>query len=89
MPAPALISPVGCSSTLRSMIFKSFDEPDFTVGLTFLNILRDFKFATDLSKRSSVKGSPSSKTNSLLITFSLVTVLPKYLSFPQVFLYLL
>ena len=29
-PAPALISPVGFSSTLISIIFKSFDEPSDT-----------------------------------------------------------
>ena len=34
-PAPALISPVGCSSTTISIIFKLFSDPSLTSYLLF------------------------------------------------------
>ena len=75
-PAPALISPVGCSSTSISMIFKSFADPGIIFELTVLKIFLDLRFAIDFSKLRFVNGSPSSNNSSLLITLSLVILFP-------------
>ena len=48
-PAPALISPVGCSATFISIIFKLLFAPLDTLEFTFLKIFLDFIFAIDLS----------------------------------------
>ena len=47
IPAPALISPVGCSSTSMSIIFKLLFEPSETLKETSLNILLDLIFEID------------------------------------------
>ena len=75
-PAPALISPVGISSTFILIIFKLFCSPSVTSDSTVLKIFRDLILAIDLSKFSFVKGSPSSKIISPLITSSLVILFP-------------
>ena len=78
-PAPALISPVGCSSTIMSITLRSLDEPCETFVSTVLNIFLALISATDFSKLKLVNGSPSSNKSSPLKTFSLVTVFPKIL----------
>ena len=76
IPAPALISPVGFSSTSTSITLRSSLDPGKISDLTDKNIFLDFSFAIDLSKFKLVNGSPSSISSSLLITFSLVTLFP-------------
>ena len=76
IPAPALISPVDCSSTFILIIFKLFCSLSVMSYITFLKIPLDFKFAIDFSKLIFVRGSPSSKSNSLLITDSFVVLFP-------------
>ena len=75
-PAPALISPVGLSSTSISIIFKFFSSLSVILYLTSLKIFLALIFDIDFSKFIIVKGSPSSTISSLLITSSLVTVFP-------------
>ena len=75
-PAPAFISPVGCSSTLILIIFKLFPLPSWISYFTSLNIRLDLISAIDLSKFNFEKGSPSSTISSLRITSSLVTEFP-------------
>ena len=72
-----LSSPVGCSSTLTSIIFKFFSDPSFVSLVTCENNLLDLRFETDLSSPIFVKGSPSSISNSPLMTSSLVTLFPR------------
>ena len=76
MPAPALISPVDCSSTSISIIFKLLADPSLTSYFTSLNNPLAFISAMDFSRLRFVKGSPSSKINSPLITSSLVVLFP-------------
>ena len=76
MPAPALISPVGLSSTSISIVLRLFSLPLDTWYLTSLNIFLALIFDIDFSKLILVKGSPSSNDNSPLITSSFVTVFP-------------
>ena len=75
-PAPALNSPVGFSSTFKSIIFKSLAEPWETLEATVENKFLDLIFDIDLSRLNFVKGSPSSNSSSDLITFSFVTLFP-------------
>ena len=49
-PAPALISPVGFSSTLISIIFKLFEDPSLISDLTEEKIFLDLILASDLFK---------------------------------------
>ena len=51
-PAPAEISPVGCSSTIISIIFRSFSDPVLTFCLTEENICLAFNLDIDLSNLS-------------------------------------
>ena len=53
-PAPALISPVGCSSTVISKTFKFGLDPSEILDVTVLKIFLDLILATDLSKASLV-----------------------------------
>ena len=76
IPAPALISPVGLSSTSISIICKLFSVPLEISYFTSLNIFLDLIFAIDFSKLILVNGSPSSNKSSPLITSSFVTVFP-------------
>ena len=55
IPAPALISPVGLSSTSISMIFRLFSLPSDTLKFTSLKIFLDFICAIDLSRLIFVK----------------------------------
>ena len=57
-PAPALISPVGFSSTIISITFKSFEEPLLILDSTDLKIFLDFMLEIDFSKPKFVNGSP-------------------------------
>ena len=75
-PAPALTSPVAFSSTLISIIFKSLEDPFLILEFTVWKIFRDFILATDFCSPKFVNGSPSSISNSLLITDSFVIVFP-------------
>ena len=84
-PAPAVISPVGFSSTVMSIIFRSFSDPVFTLDLTSEKIPLALNSESDWSSFNLLKGSPSSSNNSALITSSLVTVLPNILTLSTVF----
>ena len=75
-PAPALISPVGFSSTTISIIFRSLLEPSLTSCITSPKRFLDLILDIDLSILILLKGSPSSNNNSPLITASSVTVFP-------------
>ena len=75
-PAPALISPVGCSFTVIFIILEFLDDPGKTSLFTSENIFLDFKLAIDLLSFKRLKGSPSSRSNEDLTTDSFVTVLP-------------
>ena len=76
MPAPAVISPVGCSSTLKFIIFKLSALPSNISYFAFLKSPLDLIFAKDFSKSNFENGSPSSTINSPLMTSSLVMLLP-------------
>ena len=75
-PAPALISPVGFSSTFMFKIFKSAELPSVTSAFTSVKIFLDLIFAIVLSNLIFEKGSPSSIKNSPLITSSFVDIFP-------------
>ena len=72
IPAPAPISPVGCSSTFIFITFKFSSLPSTISYVASLKILLALICAIDLSIFRFVKGSPSSKISSPLITSSLV-----------------
>ena len=74
-PAPALISPVGFSSSIF-ITFKLSLLPSFISYLTSENIFLDLILDIDFSKLILVRGSPSSRISSPLITFSLVILFP-------------
>ena len=78
-PAPALISPVGFSSTSIFTIFRLFSDPCTTSYLTSLKIFLDLISEIDFSRLNFVKGSPSSNVNSPLMTDSFVTLFPTIL----------
>ena len=76
IPAPALISPVGFSSTSIFMIFKFSADPSFTEVSTLRKMFLDFISAIDFCRPKLVKGSPSSSSSSPRITLSLVMLFP-------------
>jgi len=69
-PAPNVISPVGFSSTVISIIFVELSFPSFISVFTVLKIPRLLKLLIDLACNNSLKGSPSSISNYFLITSS-------------------
>ena len=77
IPAPALISPVGCSSTSISMIFKFFLDPSIIFDFTSANILLDLILEIDFFRFKSVNGSPSSNKSSPRMTDSFVILFPE------------
>ena len=80
-PAPRLISPVGFSSTLISIILVEGLDPSFNSVLTDLKIFKDLILFKLLACNNSLYGSPSSISNSLLTTLSSVILLPRILIF--------
>ena len=80
-PAPALISPVGFSSTSISIIFWSNSDPSVIFVLTSPNIFLALSLAIDCWSFKLLNGSPSSSKSWALITDSSVTVLPITLIF--------
>ena len=75
-PAPALISPVGFSSTviLTSIFFVLFTS--FVSIFTFLKMFKLFNESKDLDILKELKTSPSEKKMAFLITVSSVISLP-------------
>ena len=78
-PAERAISPVGCSSTIISIIFKFSLVPFFILPSTFLKILKLLILSIDLLYSRLLRGSPSSTINLFLITSSIVWKFPKIL----------
>ena len=72
VPAPALISPVACSSTIISIVLNLLLDPVLTFFVTLLKILFPFTSLIDLFTSISLYASPSSTNNAFLITFSCV-----------------
>ena len=71
-PAASEISPVGCSSTVISIIFKFSLEPSLILLSTFLKIFNDFISFIDLLNKRLFRGSPSSTISLFLTTSSIV-----------------
>ena len=71
-PAASDISPVGFSSTLKSITFRLGSDPSFIFVSTLLNIPKAFTLSIDLLNNNSFNGSPSSTINLFLITSSIV-----------------
>ena len=74
-PAPANISPVAFSSTVRSITLFSYLSL-VILYFTDLKIFFALIFSTDFLNRTSLKGSPSSIINAFLKTFSSVIKFP-------------
>ena len=74
LPTPAAIdiSPVGCSSTIISTIFKLSLDPSDIFVFTDLKNPKDLISFTDLLNKRLFSGSPSSIINLFLITSSIV-----------------
>ena len=75
-PAPALISPVGFSSTeILTLIFFVFSSSLVSI-FTFLKMFKLFNESKDLDILKELKTSPSEKKMAFLITVSSVISLP-------------
>ena len=80
-PADTEISPVGLSSTSKSIILNLSCEPFCTFVSTFLNIPKLCMLFIDLLNKISLNGSPSSTIKLLRITSSKVLKFPLMLIF--------
>ena len=78
-PAPAVISPVGFSSTVILIILEPETSDSITCFSTFLKKFKLFILLIDLVVKISLKGSPSSISSLFLITSSSVTLFPNIL----------
>ena len=71
-PAANAISPVGCSSTVISTIFRFLSDPSLISLSTVLKILNPLILSIDLLNNKVLSGSPSSTISLFLITSSIV-----------------
>ena len=80
-PAATEISPVGLSSTFKSITLNASSEPFCMFDSTFLNMPKLWRLLIDLLNKISLNGSPSSTIKLLRITSSSVLKFPLILTF--------